>query len=461
MHELSVLAAANEAPTDDCLVADDRVWSFADVAARVRAALGTLRAQGVEPGDRVALTPQVDVDSIIWLYTLFELGCPAVLLHPHLTKRERLVVLTAAEPVHLITKPISNDASIDESWALPSTPEDRGLAIVYTSGSTGRPRGARLSRRAFIASATAHAANLGWLPEDRWLLAMPPAHVGGLSIVTRSLIARRCIVLSPGTFEPGEATRLMARHRVTLCSVVPTMLRRLLVFDDPRWAPHSELRAVLVGGAPFPEALRSLAVERKVPALATYGCTEACSQIATQNVDQMGTRGSGLPLAGIELRIQEGEVQVRGNVLMDGYLGEGPDDATWTPDGWLRTGDLGSFLLDGQLALRCRIDDVILTGGENVAPQEVETWLRTVPGVESACVFSLPHDEWGEEIVAAVVVDPTQYSEGTLRDRVAHELAAHKRPKRICVLDALPLNRSGKVDRGGVMVQCTGRLRPI
>jgi O-succinylbenzoic acid--CoA ligase len=267
--------------------------------------------------------------------------------------------------------------------------------------------------------------------------------------------------LSPGTFDPEEAVRVMAQHRVTLCSVVPTMLRRLLALEAPAWTPSQELRAVLVGGAPFPDTLRELAAKRKVPTLATYGCTEACSQITTQTAEQSGRPGSGAPLRGIELRLQEGEIQVRGDVLMDGYLGDDRTGAPWTSDGWLRTGDFGSLLADGQLLVRGRIDDLIMTGGENVAPQEVEAWLESVSGILSACVFSLPNDDWGQEVVAAVVVDSTLYSADTLRDRLANELATHKRPKRICVLDALPLNRSGKVDRAAVELQCAGQLRPI
>ena len=461
MHELSVLAAANEAPTRDCLITDDRVWSYADIAIRVRTALGSLRAQGVELGDRVALTPKVDVDSIVWLYALFELGCPAVLLHPRLTVRERAVVLGEAQPTHLITEPVPDDSAGDAASNLPPTPDERTLAIVYTSGSRGRPRGARLSRRAFIASEAAHAANLGWLPEDRWLLGMPPAHVGGLSIVTRSLVARSCVVLSPGTFDPREAARVMAQHRVTLISVVPTMLRRLLALEEPTWTPGRDLRAVLVGGAPFPDSLRELAAKRNVPTLATYGSTEACSQITTQSREQSGTPGSGAPLPGIELRIRGGEIQVRGDVLMDGYLGHDRSGAPWTPGGWFRTGDLGSFLADGQLFVQGRIDDLIVTGGENVAPEEVEAWLENVPGILSACVFSLPHDEWGEEVVAALVTDSTRYNAGSVRHQMTNELAAHKHPKRICVLDGLPLNRSGKVDRAAVKEQCASQLRPI
>jgi O-succinylbenzoic acid--CoA ligase len=461
MHELSVFAAAKEAPARDCVIADGRVWSYADAAARVATALEVLRGRGVEGGDRVALTPDVDIDSIIWLYSLFELGCPVVLLHPRLTDREREIVLGDAHPAHVITESVSDDTATERVSTPPAISDERTLVIAYTSGSRGMPRGVRLSRRAFVASEAAHAANLGWLPGDRWLLCMPPAHVGGLSILTRSLIARRCVVLSPGTFDPGGVADVMARDRVTLSSVVPTMLHRLLTFAGHTWTPHPELRAILVGGAAFPASLRELAARRRVPTFATYGCTEACSQITTQTPEQSGRPGSGAPLPGIDLRIEGGEIQVHGDVLMDGYLGEDHSGACWTSDGWFRTGDLGSFLPDGQLLIRGRIDDLIVTGGENVTPREVEAWLETIPGIASACVFSLPHDEWGGEVVAAVVTESPPYNEDVLRERLSKELAPHKHPKRICVLDALPLNRSGKVDRTAITTLCSGQLRPI
>jgi O-succinylbenzoic acid--CoA ligase len=403
----------------------------------------------------------VDVDSIVWLYALFELGCPAVLLHPRLSERERGVVLGEAQFTHMITEQVPEGAVADAPSRPGPISADRTLSIAYTSGSRGTPRGARLSRRAFIASEAAHAANLGWLPEDRWLLCMPPAHVGGLSVLTRSLIARSCVVLSPGAFDPAEVTGVMARHRVTLLSVVPTMLSRLLALEAPPWKPSSELRAVLVGGAPFPDALRALASKRGVSTLATYGCTETCSQIATQSPAQSGQPGCGAPLPGVEVRIEEGEIHVRGDVLMDGYVGESRSGAPWTSDHWLRTGDFGSFLPDGQLLVRGRVDDLIVTGGENVAPQEVEAWIESVPGIVSACVFSLPHDDWGEEVVAAVVADSTRYSADAFREQLANDLAPHKRPKRICMLEAMPLNRAGKVDRAAVAAQCSGKLRPI
>jgi acyl-CoA synthetase (AMP-forming)/AMP-acid ligase II len=146
---------------------------------------------------------------------------------------------------------------------------------------------------------------------------------------------------------------------------------------------------------------------------------------------------------------------------MDRYLVEVAADSPWTRDGWLRTGDLGRFLPDGQLDVRGRRDHLIITGGENVAPQEVEAWLEAMPGIRAACVFSVPDDEWGERVVAAIAADVAELDLDALRARMRAELAPHKRPKGLAVLDALPLNRSGKLDRAAIRSRSLGLLRPI
>ncbi len=460
MRELSLLEAARERPTRDCLVVEGRTWSYGEVADWVRRAMTRLDDRGVGVGDRVALSPRIDFDSVVWLFALFELGCPAVLLHSSLTDSERTVILEEAQPAHTIAEPVPRDVAVDVP-TMELAPPDRGLAVVYTSGTRGAPCGAILSRRAFVASHDAHAANLGWAPDDRWLLSMPPAHVAGLSILTRCLIARRCIVLSPEPFEAARVIEALDADQVTLLSVVPTMLRRLLACDDPRWKPSGALRAVLVGGAFFPDALRHEARDRGVPVLATYGCTETCSQVTAQRLDQSGQPGSGKPLEGVKLRIDSGEIQVSGPMLMDGYVGKDNRNSPWTADGWFRTRDAGKLRADGQLVVAGRTDDVIVTGGENVAPLEVEVFLESVAGVTAACVFSVPHEDWGEEVVAGVVIDPSEFDGVALRQRLGAALAAYKRPKRIAIVRSLPLNRSGKVDRNRVRELCEGALAPI
>ncbi|MGB5809024.1 MAG: AMP-binding protein, partial [Polyangiales bacterium] len=332
MRELSVLQAAREVPDRDFLITPQETFCYADVAERTRHAMAGLTRSGVALGARVAISPDANIDSIVWLLALFELGCPAVLLHPRLSVRERETIVDKVDPERVLDGPPPTGGSPDRVSAN-AVPEEQILAVVFSSGSGERARGISLSRRAFIASSEAHARNLGWLPSDRWLLAMPPAHVGGFSILTRCLIARAAIVLANGSFDPGRTIRALESQRVSLLSVVPTMLHRLLESTTPRWEPSPSLRAVLVGGAQFPDSLRRRAAARGVPAVGTYGLTEACSQVATQRLTEVGKAGSGAPLFGIKVRIRGGEIQVAGPTMMNGYLDAEDDAAGWTEDG--------------------------------------------------------------------------------------------------------------------------------
>lgn len=460
MRELSILEAARESPEQDCLITSTQTLSYADVATFAEAAIASLVSQGVRPGDRVAFSPGADVESIVRLLALFELGCPAVLLHPRLTEYERIAILKQAAPTHTFEGVLFSDVHHDPTPMRP-VPPNRALAIVFSSGSAGRARGALLSRRAFVASYRAHTDNLGWAPSDRWLLAIPPAHVGGLSIITRCLIARSAVVLDPGPFEPSRTLAVLGPQRVTLLSLVPTMLRRLLDSTDPPWSPTSSLRAVLVGGAPFVRPLRERAASRAIPVIATYGCTEACSQIATQELRESGQPGCGAPLSGIEVRIHDGEIHVRGPTMMDRYLAPEDNVGAWTEDGWFRTRDAGSLGRAGELFVTGRLDEIIVTGGENVAPAEVQAVLESVPGVLGACVFAVPHEAWGQEVAAAVVVGEAPVDRDSLRAALSAELASFKRPKRIAWVDSLPLNRSGKVDRHRVREQFEAALEAL
>ena len=210
MRELSVFSAADEAPNRECLIDGDHVYSFAQVATKVAAAIERLKELGVESGSMVAFSPRADLGSVIWLFALFELGAPALLLHPRFTLRERKQLLARA-PTHHWLDEKSPAASVPCPVERFDRPSDDPLALVYTSGTSATPRGAVLSRRAFLASAHAHADHLGWCDDDRWLLAMPPAHIGGLSILTRSLVARRCVVLAPGGFDPETLEQRMTQ----------------------------------------------------------------------------------------------------------------------------------------------------------------------------------------------------------------------------------------------------------
>lgn len=489
--------------------------TFAALADATRAAMRWLLQRGVRPGvagQRVALSAGLEVADLVLLYALFELGVPVVLLHPRLTAAERAALLAECAPTLVVddrgddaerrwrfdeltangaatslpaagaplpadgappapsslapcsvrgepVEPPAEDLEVSEGgWSAPPD-DERPLVILYTSGSAGRPKGVILSRAAFVASAAASAANLGWRDDDRWLLCMPLAHVGGLSIVTRCLLARRTLVLRPAArFDPAALLAALVEDRVTLVSLVPTMLARLLELPG---FPPAHMRAVLLGGAAAPPPLLRAAAARGVPVLTTYGLTEACSQVTTQ---RLGTppdpaHGAGPALPGVTLRIVAGQVQVRSPALLTGYLHQA--QSPLTADGFFPTGDLGALDEQGRLHLRGRASDLIITGGENVSPWEVEQALLRHPGVAAAAVFGVADPLWGELVAAALVARAAPVPDGELEALCRAELAAYRRPRRVAWLDALPLLANGKLDRPALVRLATPLLRPL
>src|SRR6185295_3394697 len=279
------------------------------------------------------------------------------------------------------------------------------LAALATSGSSGTPHVVLLSRRAFLAAAAASAGNLGWLPDDRWLLCLPLAHVGGLSVVTRCLLARHPVVLAEPDSGAVSLEQRLARAilggRPRLLSLVPTQLSALLQLW-PKFELPNHVRVILTGGAAASASLLAACAKRGWPVLTSYGMTETCSQIATQppSVLQEAGSGVGCVLPGVELRIVGGAIQVRGPTLFSGYL-LGPAES-FDADGWFSTGDLGRWDENGQLHVLGRSDQVIISGGENVAPAEVEAALEACAGVLEACVFPVPDEHWGQLVAAAL-----------------------------------------------------------
>ncbi|MCZ7685002.1 MAG: AMP-binding protein [Sandaracinaceae bacterium] len=270
--------------------------------------------------------------------------------------------------------------------------------IVFTSGTSGVPKGVCLSRAALVAATEAHAAALPWMERDRWLLAMPLAHVGGLLVVLRCLAARRAVVLGPDRFEPRALLEAAARGEATLMSLVPTMLERLLPAPPP-----PSVRAVLLGGAACPPELLARGAPPAGRCSPTYGLSECTAQVCTQRLGGERARGVGPPLPGIEVRVREGVIEVRGPTRMDGYLDEPP----LAREEWVRTGDLGALDGEGLLLVFGRADDVIVTGGENVDPLAVEEALRAHPEVDAACVVGVDDVRWGQAVVALIVArDP-------------------------------------------------------
>ncbi len=432
---LSITAAAREAGARTALIVGAQRYTFADLAALAAARREQL---ALAAGTPFALVGSNTLDTAVALYALLEARVPVLLLHPKLTEIERQAEIEAT------------------ARAASAMPAD-AAAILYTSGTTGGARGAVLTHAALIASAQANAANLCWQDDDVWLAAMPIARVGGLSILTRSLIARRAVALAPA-FDAALLPQWVEEQRVTILSVVPTMLS-LLLDAHPIWTPPPHLRVILLGGAAASPRLLARAAERALPIVITYGCTETCSQVvATPYEHRFDTarHGAGRVLAGAQLRIRDGHIEVRGPMRMAGYLGEPP----LAPDTWFDTGDLGELDADGNLHVLARQGDLIVSGGENVYPAEVERVLEDCPGIAAAGVFGLPDETWGQVVCAALVADGAAPAAEAIAAFLAPRLARHKQPRRLCFVPALPQTAGGKLDRGALPALASG-LGPL
>lgn len=447
MSTLSIFDAAREAPEAIAFVTHERAYTFAEAAQACESRVSALYA---EKPAALALRPRADAESLLWLYAAFACGTPVLLLHQRSTAEERgsaMALCKASEPPPLRAHALDRDQ-------LELPPPTAAFAFIPTSGSSGSPRLVELSRAAVIASAAASAANLGWERDDAWLLCLPLAHTGGLSIVVRCLLARKTVL----AFDLGEGGA-MARvpelrrwlERATLVSLVPTLLDALLQDD---FSAPPRLRAALIGGAGCSPELARRAHAASLPLLTSYGLTETASQVVTRPYAERyqalaevdGVVDSGQPLPGVELRLEAGRIALRGPSLFTGYVGEGA--ATLTSDGFLLTNDQGVLGPRGELFVRGRVDDVIITGGENVDPLEVEAALVTLEGIRAACVFGSNSPQFGQVVVAAIITSrPDDATPQRLSEQLADRLARHKHPRQSYVLDSLPLTASGKVDR--------------
>ena len=453
------------------LVSEGRAYTYRELGALGGSFIAALMAAGVRRGDRVAVRGSNRAETVVALLAMAQAGVTAVLVHPRLTAVEAGALLDDAE-VALTLDDAAVDALLREGlgrpWpALPPNATGDPLAMIYTSGTSGRPKAAVLTHGSFFHSAQAHFANLPTRPTDRWVAALPLAHVGGLSVLTRGLLAGRPVALLP-RFD-ADAVLDAVRVGGALVSVVPTMLRALLEAD--RGNALARARALLVGGAACAPELLAESAARGVRALATYGMTEMCSQVATQAPDAPSPRGVGRPLRGVELRVVDGDggtaatgavgrVAVRGPMRMRGYWRQAP----LADDAWFDTGDLGSLDAGGALSIHARRTDLIVTGGENVYPVEVEQCLEAHPSVAAALVFGLPDEVWGQRVAAAVVprgaVPDEAAWRAALRDHVAARLADFKRPRLLARAEAIATLPGGKPDRAGAPGRYGAAARP-
>jgi O-succinylbenzoic acid--CoA ligase len=387
------------------------------------------RELGAGPGERVAIALAPGIDFVVALHACLRAGAVAV----PLDLRDPAHAARAAGAAALIDRPLDCTAPPREAG---EHDLDAPALIVHTSGTSGEPKEVPLTYGNFLWSAIGSAVALGVHPRERWLCTLPLVHVGGLGIILRSAIYATTAVVHE-RFDTDAALGALMEDEITLVSVVATTLTRLL---DGGLEHPPALRCALAGGGPIPAAVLERARAAGVMLSQTYGLTEACSQVATQAPGE-GTPDAGPPLFCTTVTLApDGEILVGGPTVSPAVAG-----------GVLATGDLGELLADGSLRVLGRKSDTIISGGENVAPSEVEAVLEEHPAVAEAAVYGVADARWGEAVHALIVVR-SAVSEPELRDHCAQRLASYKVPKAIIFTSALARTASGKLQRASLAV---------
>ncbi|WP_019414911.1 o-succinylbenzoate--CoA ligase [Paenisporosarcina sp. TG20] len=447
----------------------DKSWTFLQLFDEVKDTAGKMKFSGINYGDRIAILSPSNSQLIVAIHACWQLGCEIVLLNERLSDEELTYQIEDAQPILVLTAEVYQDRvstnkvmtleklseqtsgpySVEEEWPL-----NRTVSIMYTSGTSGRPKGVRQTVLNHTTNATASAFNIGIQPDDTWLCAMPIFHISGLSIVIRSVLYGMEVKLYE-KFDLVPVVDDLVNGSITRMSVVSVMLDRILRELEKRDVNvSSRMLTMLVGGGPVPSNYLERAIARGIPILQTYGMTETASQTATLAPEdafrKLGSSGKPLYLSFIRIEggkkpFDEGEICIRGGHVTPGYIGH-YESTSSQEHGWLFTGDIGYFDDEGYLYVVDRRSDLIISGGENIYPAEVENAILQHPMIREAGVCGMDDETWGQVPVAFIVSD-VEISISSLQNFLQSKLASYKIPKILHQINEMPRNASNKLLR--------------
>lgn len=428
----------------------------------------------------IALLSQSSDELTFVIAACYFLKIPFLPLNPDLTDSELRTQIEQVEPAAIFTDSENNSrtgnlpvielpegslstVASGHEIESPSSDTEKRFGYFFTSGSTGRPKVVPLKRRQILFATSASAINFQPAPNRYWLLCLPLNHVGGISIILRSILYGSAI-FRMDRFDEHQIRNFLSENRLfQIASLVPTMLLRLL--DDPLFQLHLDFKAMLLGGGPVPQNLIERALERGIPIVSSYGMTETCAQIAANPMLQ--PRGIYTPKKSVgtifkpnEVQIREpesgsvmpanehGEIWLRGPQVIDEYLSPELTERSFDADGWFNTRDVGHMNRKEQIFLTNRRTDRIITGGENVDPVEVEAVLDRLPEIKRSAILGIEDSEWGQKVVAFIeATSKKNIDTEKITVHLRKELSGYKIPKEIYVIDEIPVTSLGKIQR--------------
>lgn len=473
------------AGASDALAGSDRALrlTYAELGDRAAGLAARLAAAGLRRGDRVATVSDNNLDQVVLFYACARAGMTLVPLSRRATPTELAVMVADAAPALLAADPAHRDL-VDHTRALLETPAPAamlgggGIAevptvgpaaaletgepedpvlLIYTSGSSGRPKGVPLSQANCVATNAALTARFPLSADDVVLLALPQFHVAGWNVQPLAAWSVGARVVVVADFDAATVLELIERERVTAMMGVPTTYR--LLAADPGFGGRdlSSLRTVVVGGAPVEDDLGDAWTRHGVRLRAGYGLTEAGPNVLCEPDSDDAPPGWLEPYPGVTVRLDEsGQLLVRAPGVFAGYWRNPEATAQALVDGWLATGDLAEER-SGRFRLHGRINELYISGGENVHPAEVEHALRRLPGVAGAAVVGVPDERWGEAGVAFVVPAPDhELDPARVRQDLREHLAGFKVPREVVLVPALPQTGTGKIDKRTLRLRAAG-----
>lgn len=441
-----IAASALSNPTAVAWVWDRKPVSYRQADAWVAAWAAHFVARGVGEGDSVVACTPNRLEVLPAFFACGRLGARWVPLNARLTAPEVAALTSAVSPTLCMLTPAEWPVLAPSKSPSAWVEGDADAAGLFTSGTTGVPKCVSLSHDNFFASAQASGAHLGTRSAQVWWGSLPLFHVGGLAMAHRCAVYGATLALEPG-FDAARTAQAFERGEVTHASLVATTLARTLEALGARRAHGVE--AVLVGGGPVSTNLLQRAQAAGLPVVQTYGLTEACSQVCTERLGFADGQTCGPPLPGVEVRVID-DAGIPVGVNCEGFIEVRGPTVPRALGPWLATRDLGRLDAQGRLTVLGRRVDLIISGGENIYPVEVERALDAHAGVVECAVVPRVDDDWGQVPVAFVVRAQPDLDAAALREHLKARLAAYKCPREIHFVESLPRNAMGKLDRAAL-----------
>lgn len=443
------------------IITEKHSLSYRELISCILSTYRRLSEAGIRPGHRVGVVSQNSVEYVILIMTLLSMGAISVPINTRWQeaqirdvvediKCDHLIISKEMKRFELGSKQILLDELIDKGkkgfFKRSEIDLDNEATMIFTSGSAGKPKAVLHSFKNHYYSALGSNMNISFGPGDLWGIFLPLYHVGGLSILFRAIVSGGAMAISKEKRSLAESIKKLG---ITHISLVPTQLYRVLK-DPEELKTLQRLKAILLGGAPAGKNLVIKAKEFDLNIYTTYGCTEMASQVTTtapnDTLEHLFTSGRLLPYRELLLS-SDGEIMVRGQTLFKGYWSKEGIHKPFTKEGWFKTGDLGHLNRDGYLIVDGRKDNMFISGGENIQPEEIEQRLMQIDGITDAVVVPVKSEEWGQRPVAFVCLDK-KIEEGDIKKVLENYLPRYKIPDRIFYLPEQYDENRIKLNRG-------------